>query len=89
MLQLQYHAYVSYNEESRIDDDWVLNNLQPNVEEGPEPQKLFIKRRDFMPGQSLIEGISESIQQSRKTILVYLHNLWKVSGVIMRWKWPK
>ena len=70
MLQLRYHAYVSYNDESRIDDDWVMNDLQPNMEEGPEPQKLFIKNRDFMPGQSLIEGISENIQQSRKTILV-------------------
>ena len=70
MLQLQYHAYVSYNDESRIDDDWVMNNLQPNMEEGPQPQKLFIKNRDFMPGQSLIKGISENIQQSRKTILV-------------------
>ena len=70
MLQLQYHAYVSYNEESRVDDDWVMSNLQPNMEEGPEPQRLFIKSRDFMPGQSLIEGISENIQQSRKTILV-------------------
>ena len=70
MLQLQHHAYVSYNDESRIDDDWVMNNLQPNMEEGPEPVKLFIKNRDFMPGQSLIEGISENIQLSRKTILV-------------------
>ena len=74
MLQLQYHAYVSYNEESRIDNDWVMNNLQPNMEEGPEPQRLFIKRRDFMPGQSLIEGIGENIQQSRKTILVLSPN---------------
>ena len=70
MLQLQYHAYVSYNDESRIDDDWVMNNLQPNMEGGPEPLKLFIKSRDFMPGQSLIEGITENIQRSRKTILV-------------------
>ena len=70
MLQLQYHAYVSYNEESRVDDDWVMNNLQSNMEEGPEPQRLFIKSRDFMPGQSLIQGISENIQLSRKTILV-------------------
>ena len=70
MLQLRYHAYVSYNEESRIDDDWVMNNLQPNMEEGPEPLKFCIKRRDFMPGQSLIEGISENIQLSRKTMLV-------------------
>ena len=57
MLQLQYHAYVSYNDESRTDDDWVMNSLQPNMEEGPEPQKLFIKNKDFMLRQSLIKGI--------------------------------
>ena len=70
LFHLQYHAYVSYNEESRIDDDWVMNNLQPNMEEGPEPLQLCIKRRDFIPGQSLIKSIGENIQRSRKTILV-------------------
>ena len=73
MLQLQYHAYVSYNETS-ADDEWVMNDLQPNMEEGPEPVKLCIKRRDFIPGHSLIESISENIHQSRKTILVLSPN---------------
>ena len=49
MLQLQYHAYIAYNENSE-DDAWVINDLQPNMEEGPEPVKLCIKRRDFVPG---------------------------------------
>ena len=73
MLQLQYHAYVSYNEAS-ADDEWVMNDLQPNMEEGPEPVKLCIKGRDFIPGHSLIESISENIHQSRKTILVLSPN---------------
>ena len=73
MLQLQYHAYISYNETS-ADDEWVMNDLQPNIEEGPEPVKLCIKSRDFIPGHSLIESISENIHQSRKTILVLSPN---------------
>ena len=73
MLQLQYHAYVSYNETS-ADNEWVLNDLQPNMEDGPEPVKLCIKSRDFIPGYSLIESISENIHQSRKTILVLSPN---------------
>ena len=73
MLQLQYHAYVSYNETS-ADDEWVMNDLQPNMEEGPEPVKLCIKTRDFIPGHSLIESISESIHQSRKSIFVLSPN---------------
>ena len=70
MLQMQYHAYVAYNETSAADDDWVLNNLQPNMEEGPDPVKLCIKSRDFIPGHALIQIIDDGIHQSRKTILV-------------------
>ena len=73
MLQLQYHAYIAYNENSE-DDVWVLNDLQPNMEEDPEPVKLCIKSRDFIPGHSLILSISENIQRSRKTILVLSPN---------------
>ena len=67
---IRFHAYVAYNDDSRHDEAWVLNDLQPNIEEGPEPFQLCIKSRDFIPGQPLIETISEKIQQSRKTILV-------------------
>ena len=73
MLQLQYHAYIAYNENSE-DDAWVMNDLQPNMEQGPEPVKLCIKRRDFIPGRSLIESISGNIHQSHKTIIVLSPN---------------
>ena len=74
MLQLQYHAYVAYNENSAVDDDWVMNELQPNMEEGPEPLRLCIKSRNFTPGHFLLDSIDESIHQSRKTILVLSPN---------------
>ena len=67
---LQYHAYVAYNDNSRQDEAWVRNILQPNIEEGPEPFQLCIKSRDFIPGYPLVETISKRIQQSRRTILV-------------------
>ena len=73
MLQLQYHAYIAYNENSE-DDAWVLNDLQPEMEQGPEPVRLCIKSRDFIPGHSLIESISDNIQQSHNTILVLSPN---------------
>ena len=72
---IRFHAYIAYNDDSRCDEAWVWNDLQPNIEEGPEPFHLCIKSRDFIPGQPLIETISEKIQQSRKTILVLTHNL--------------
>ena len=70
MLQLQYHAYVAYNETSAVDDAWVMNDLQPNMEEGPEPMQLCIKSRNFTPGHFILDSIDQSIHQSRKTILV-------------------
>ena len=70
---IQYHAYVADNDDSRR-QDWVLDNLQPNIEDGPEPFQLCIKCRDFMSsfmgGRPLIEMIGEKIDQSRKTIFV-------------------
>ena len=74
MLQLQYHAYVAYNENSAEDDAWVLDELQPNMEEGLEPLRLCIKSRDFTPGHFLLDSIDKSIHQSRKTILVLSPN---------------
>ena len=67
---IQYHAYVAYNDDSRQDSAWVLDVLQPNIEEGPEPFKLCIKGRDFIGGQPLFETIPKSVEQSRKTILI-------------------
>ena len=47
MLQLQYHAYVACNENSAVDDAWVMNDLQPNMEEGPEPVEISLQDTFF------------------------------------------
>ena len=70
MLELQYHAYVSYNENSAADDAWVMDDLLPNMEEDPEPLRLCIKSKDFIPGRAIIENIDDCMHQSRKTLLV-------------------
>ena len=74
MLELQYHAYIAYDETSALDEAWVMNDLQPNLEDPPEPLRLCIKSRDFIPGRSIIENINDGIHQSRKTILVLSPN---------------
>ena len=74
MLQLQYHAYVAYDENSAVDEAWVMDDLKQNMEQGPDPIKLCIKSRDFIPGRFLLDNIDESIHQSRKTILVLSPN---------------
>ena len=65
-----YHAYVSYDENSEVDEGWVINELRINIEEGPERFRLCIKARDFIPGDGIIDSITDNIQKSLRTILV-------------------
>ena len=66
----KYDAYVVYAEDCVNDERWVIDDLGPNLEEGREPFQLCIKGRDFIPGSSILDSISESILHSRRTILV-------------------
>ena len=71
MVEVQYDAFVSYAHQSDNDLEWVLNEMRPNLEEGPKPIKLCIgQARDFVPGTNLFDSITEAIHQSRKTIVV-------------------
>ena len=77
----RYDAFVSYAHDNDDDLDWVLNKLKPNMEDGEEPIKLCIGHaRDFIPGTSLLDAITNAIHESRKTIVVltlsYLESEW-------------
>ena len=62
----EYDAFVAYN---RGDVEWVVNSLLPNLEDRAG-FKLCIHDRDFLVGNVIEETIVESIEHSRKTILV-------------------
>ena len=62
----EYDAFVAYN---RGDVEWVVNSLLPNLEDRAG-FKLCIHDRDFLVGNVIEETIVESIDRSRKTILV-------------------
>ena len=67
----RYDAFVSYAHQSDNDLEWVLNEMRPNLEEGPEPLRLCIgQARDFIPGTNLFDSITDAIHHSRKTIVV-------------------
>ena len=63
-------AYVSY------DRHWVLSNLMAKLE-GELGYKLCLHERDFLPGQTILDQISQTIQHSRKVILVLSDNFAK------------
>ena len=64
---LYFDAYIAC---SKHDEDWVFNELRPQLEDTENPVKLFIGARDFPLGQCILDCIVDGIQKSRKTVLI-------------------
>nr|DBA30874.1 TPA: hypothetical protein GDO54_006803 [Pyxicephalus adspersus] len=72
----EYDAFISYN---CHDEEWVFNELIPNLEKTYH-WKLCLHHRDFEPGKAIVDNIIDNIYCSRKTICVisrhYLGSEW-------------
>jgi len=64
--QYEYDAFVMY---SQRDSAWVIHELRPRLETD-ENLRLCIHQTDFLPGQDIVENIVESIEASRKCLLI-------------------
>ncbi|KAK0138424.1 Toll-like receptor 13 [Merluccius polli] len=72
----RYDAFISYNVK---DEAWVHGEMLPVLED-ERGWRLCLHHRDFQPGRSIMENITEAIYGSRKTICVisrhYLESEW-------------
>ena len=69
MISLQectYDAFVMYCQE---DSPWVIHELRPHLEH-EENLRLCIHHRDWLGGRDIIENIADSIEESRKCLLI-------------------
>ncbi|XP_070537010.1 toll-like receptor 6 [Ptychodera flava] len=67
-INKRYDAFVVYNQN---DSDWVIHELSPHLENIDPPNfKLCIHERDFIPGNDIFENVLDSIEQSKKTMLI-------------------
>ncbi|KAK1169815.1 toll-like receptor 7 isoform X1 [Acipenser oxyrinchus oxyrinchus] len=75
-----YDAYIVYDKKDSAVSDWVLNELRVHMEDkGDTCFQLCLDERDWIPGLPIIDNLSQSIQQSRKTVFV-LTNTFLSSG---------
>ncbi|XP_030609579.1 toll-like receptor 2 [Archocentrus centrarchus] len=85
---ISFDAFVSYSER---DASWVENFLVPELEEpsetnsganstSPQPLTLCLHKRDFLPGQWIVDNIMSAIEHSRRTVFIlsenFVHSDW-------------
>ena len=66
-MRRRYNAYVAYHPDN---EDWVDEQLIPNLEEGPEQFRLCLKARDLPANRRIFDLVCHGIYHSRKTIAV-------------------
>ncbi|XP_054476960.1 toll-like receptor 21 [Anoplopoma fimbria] len=67
----KYDAFISYNSS---DEQWVMEQLMPNLEGNGSSFKLCLHHRDFELGRDIVDNIVSAVYSSRKTICVVSRN---------------
>ncbi|KAG5883179.1 hypothetical protein JTB14_018196 [Gonioctena quinquepunctata] len=70
----EFDIFISY---SHHDEDFILQNLLPVLEEGPNPFKTCIHMRDWKPGEYIAKQVTDSVMNSRRTLVVLSNNFLK------------
>ncbi|KAG9466215.1 hypothetical protein GDO78_017012 [Eleutherodactylus coqui] len=66
-----YDAFITYDETDPAVTDWVYNELCHQIEyKGNKSILLCLEERDWEPGKAVIDNITQSINQSKKTLFV-------------------
>ncbi|CAH0564700.1 unnamed protein product [Brassicogethes aeneus] len=66
-----YDVFLSF---SQKDDDFVLGTLLPTLESGPNPYKVCVHYRDWIPGVLITEQVITSVRDSRRTLVIVSKN---------------
>nr|CEF90218.1 TLR7 protein [Coregonus maraena] len=66
-----YDAFVVYDKKDPEVSEWVLKELLVQLEDrGDHPLQLCLEERDWIPGCPLIDNLSQSIHQSKRTVFI-------------------
>lgn len=78
-----YDAFVVYDTKDPEVSEWVMRELRVHLEDrGDRQLTLCLEERDWIPGCPLIDNLSQSIHQSKRTVFI-LTNKYIKSGNFM------
>ncbi|KAJ8262435.1 hypothetical protein GJAV_G00166450 [Gymnothorax javanicus] len=66
-VEICYDAFVSYSE---MDSEWVEEFLVQELEGSQPPFRLCLHKRDFLPGQWIVNNIIDAMEKSHRTLFV-------------------
>ncbi|XP_058147430.1 toll-like receptor 7 [Dasypus novemcinctus] len=76
-----YDAFIVYDTKDPAVTEWVLEELVVKLEDQREKHfNLCLEERDWLPGQPVLENLSQSIQLSKKTVFVMTDNYAKTEN---------
>ncbi|XP_077002481.1 toll-like receptor 7 [Tamandua tetradactyla] len=76
-----YDAFIVYDTRDPAVTEWVLEELVAKLEDPREKHfNLCLEERDWLPGQPVLENLSQSIQLSKKTVFVMTDNYAKTEN---------
>nr|AUZ62382.1 toll like receptor [Portunus trituberculatus] len=73
----KYDAFISY---SHMDEEFVMKELVPGLECGEPKYRVCLHYRDWVPGEYIQNQIMQSVEASRRTIVVlsssFIESVW-------------
>lgn len=69
-IHFRYDLFVSYSAE---DLPWVQGHLMPELE-ARRGLRLCIHQRDFIPGENIVDNISDCVEASKRILVVFSRN---------------
>lgn len=79
----EYDAFISY---SSKDENWVVNVLCKRLESSPHNLSLCLHYKHFVPGACIADNIIDSVEKSRRTILVLSNNFLRSEWCILEFR---
>ncbi|GAB6023752.1 TOLL-like receptor [Chamberlinius hualienensis] len=66
-----FDVFISY---SSLDEEFLVQQIMPNLEEIEKPYNLCLHHRTFAPGAFIINSIMEAVEQSAVTLILLSDN---------------